>query len=228
MSGDESDFVVIDVETANADYASICQIGIVKFNAEGPLEEWSSYIDPEDDFDGFNVSIHGIDPSMVAGAPTFVGALPQLAGHLESNLVLSYSWFDRSAVWQAHEKYGLAVPSYNWLDVTRIVRRTWLDIAHGGFRLKNVAKRLGIKMERHHDALSDARTAGSIVLEALRQSGKSLAEWRSAAFKSITKPLSVNDVAASVPEDEIDHDGPLSGETVVFTGALSIPRNEAF
>ena len=64
-------FVAIDVETANADMASICQIGIAKY-ADGMLvEEWKSYVDPEDYFDGINVSIHGLDESVVKGAPTF-------------------------------------------------------------------------------------------------------------------------------------------------------------
>ena len=54
------DFVAIDVETANADMASICQIGIAKF-ADGELvEEWSSLVNPEDYFNFINVGIHGI------------------------------------------------------------------------------------------------------------------------------------------------------------------------
>ena len=53
-------FVAIDVETANADMASICQIGVARY-VEGELvEEWSSLVDPEDYFDPFNIEIHGI------------------------------------------------------------------------------------------------------------------------------------------------------------------------
>ena len=58
-------FIAIDVETANADMASICQVGIAKF-ADGQLVEvWSSLIDPEDFFDGINMAIHGIDAKAV-------------------------------------------------------------------------------------------------------------------------------------------------------------------
>ncbi|MBS3942717.1 MAG: hypothetical protein KGZ32_00550 [Dethiobacter sp.] len=68
-------FVAIDLETANADMASICQIGLVKCENGTLSDEWKTYVDPEDYFDGINVSIHGIDESVVKGAPKF----PELA-----------------------------------------------------------------------------------------------------------------------------------------------------
>ena len=65
------DFVAIDVETANADMASICQIGLAKYVNGVLSKEWKTYVDPEDYSDGINVSIHGIDESLVRGAPNF-------------------------------------------------------------------------------------------------------------------------------------------------------------
>ena len=53
------DFIAIDVETANADMSSICQIGIAKFR-DGKLSgEWVTYLDPQTYFDEMNISIHG-------------------------------------------------------------------------------------------------------------------------------------------------------------------------
>ena len=53
-------FLAVDVETANADYSSICQIGIAKFVDGELIERWVSLINPETYFDPFNTSIHGI------------------------------------------------------------------------------------------------------------------------------------------------------------------------
>ena len=54
-------FVVIDVETANPDPSSICQVGVASFR-EGQLHgSWESLVNPEDYFDGINLAIHGID-----------------------------------------------------------------------------------------------------------------------------------------------------------------------
>lgn len=65
------DFVAIDVETANSDLASICQIGIVGFEDGLPKHSWQSLVNPEDYFDDMNVLIHGIDEDAVKDAPTF-------------------------------------------------------------------------------------------------------------------------------------------------------------
>jgi hypothetical protein len=51
------EFVAVDVETANADVSTICQIGIARCSQESVLDEWKTYVDPEDYFDGINVSM---------------------------------------------------------------------------------------------------------------------------------------------------------------------------
>ena len=60
-------FVAIDVETANADMASICSIGVAAFEDGAVASEWYSLIDPDDFFDSINISVHGI--SVVDNCP---------------------------------------------------------------------------------------------------------------------------------------------------------------
>ena len=82
------EFVAIDVETANADMASICQIGIAQFKGGALAEEWKTYVDPQDHFDGINVSIHGIDEDVVAGAPTFAMLKDTLFSRLSGRIIV--------------------------------------------------------------------------------------------------------------------------------------------
>ncbi|MAW80826.1 MAG: transposase, partial [Parvularcula sp.] len=65
------EFAAIDVETANANMASICQIGVARFSNGQIVDEWETLVDPQSYFDMMNVSIHGIEEQDVAGAPTF-------------------------------------------------------------------------------------------------------------------------------------------------------------
>ena len=65
------DFVALDVETANADLASICQIGTATFQQGKIIDEFSTLIDPEDYFDPMNVYIHGITEDDVRNAPSY-------------------------------------------------------------------------------------------------------------------------------------------------------------
>lgn len=72
-------FVAIDVETANADMASICQIGAAVFERGEMVDHWSSLVDPNDYFDPVNVSIHGITVDDGRGA-SMCGAASEVLG----------------------------------------------------------------------------------------------------------------------------------------------------
>ena len=75
-------FNALDVETANADRASICQIGIVHIRDGAIRDHWQTLVDPEDWFDDLNVSIHGIAEEDVRGSPT----LPEIREELRKRL----------------------------------------------------------------------------------------------------------------------------------------------
>ena len=100
-------FIAVDVETANADMASICQVGFVKYQDGVPVQEWHSLVDPEDYFDGINVSIHGINEARVAGAPVLPDLADRIRATLAENISVCHTHFDRVAFSQAFERYGL-------------------------------------------------------------------------------------------------------------------------
>jgi DNA polymerase III subunit epsilon len=215
-----SSFTAIDVETANADLESICQIGIARFKDGELAGRWESLVNPQDYFDPFNVAIHGIDEDMVAHAPTFDDVHRELLRMLTDQVVVSHTHFDRIAVERVCERYDLTPLSCTWLDSARIVRRAWPDrYAESGYGLANVAADLGIEY-RAHDALEDARAAGLIVLHAVEATGLSISEW----LTRVRKPIRP---APSGADYDPNPEGPLFGEVVCFTGALTIPRRDA-
>ena len=122
-------FVAIDVETANADMSSICQIGLAKYENGVLAEEWKSYVDPEDYFDDINVSIHGIDYSTVKGAPTFPELADTLYSYLVGTVIVCHTHFDRVATHQAAQRYDIIAPECTWLDSARVARRAWTECA---------------------------------------------------------------------------------------------------
>ncbi|MDX9896099.1 MAG: BRCT domain-containing protein [Desulfofustis sp.] len=52
-------FISIDVETANPDMASVCQIGIAQFTNGKLTDEWTTLINPEGDYYGENIVFTG-------------------------------------------------------------------------------------------------------------------------------------------------------------------------
>ena len=215
-------FVALDFETANPSLDSICQIGVVVFADGCVVDSWETLVDPEDYFDGWNVSIHGIEESHVVGAPKFPEIFQRLCDLLVGQIVIHHTPFDTAALTRAFEKHDLCEVSCQWLDTARVVRRTWPEFSQRGYGLKNVAKHLGIDF-KHHAAQEDARAAGEILIQAIRLTGLTLTDWIIRAGKPIGS--SVHDATETYTRDG-DPEGVLFGETVVFTGTLSLPRRE--
>src|SRR3954469_18787680 len=164
-----ANFLCMDVETANADMASICSIGLVHFKGGVPVKRLKILIDPEDEFDPINVSIHGIRPEDVVGKPTMVEVLPIVSAALATAIVVHHTHFDRVAFCRAAEKYGFPDPGCRWLDSARVARRAWTRFAQRGYGLANLAAEFGIQFE-HHDACEDAYAAGQVLLRAIADS----------------------------------------------------------
>ena len=216
-------FVAIDLETANPDLASICQVGLAVFTANEPARTWQSLIDPEDEFSGVNISIHGIDAAQVRGAPRFSDVFQEIRSFLEGNIVVSHTAFDRVALERASDRYELPRVDCRWLDTARVARRAWNRFSRSGYGLESVAQWCGISF-RHHDAEEDARAAGEILVRAISDTGISLDQWLVRAKQPLTEGLSTG---SSAVKRRGDPSGPLSGEVAVFTGALTLARREA-
>ena len=214
-------FNAIDVETANADRASICQIGIVQVRDGEIRDRWQSLIDPEDWFDELNISIHGIDERKVRDSPT----LPQVRGvlreRLRGSVVVSHTSFDRVAFERAMTRYSLEQLQVTWLDSAKVVRRAWPDrFGRKGYGLNKVAEALGINFN-HHDAVEDARAAAEIVVRACVETETDIEGW----LRRVDRPIFPGTTASAKREGNVD--GVLFGETIVFTGALAFARREA-
>lgn len=220
MPLESANFVALDFETANADFSSVCQVGIVVFEHGVPAQSFSSLVDPEDDFSGLNISIHGIDEEAVRGAPNFRTIHPEITRLLRGQVTVSHSTFDRTALKQAEVRHGLLPIECRWLDTTRVVRRVWSQYSSAGYGLRNLTADFGIKI-RHHDATEDARGTGQILVRAINESAVGLDDWLIRAYKPLSGAADHKIARDGNPE------GPLYGDVVVFTGALAVPRHEA-
>ena len=108
------DFLAIDVETANSDMASICQIGFVIYENGQIKKEWSSLLNPEDYFDFWNESIHNITEDDVIESPKFPEIYEFLKQNLENYICVCHTHFDRVSINRTCEKYGLPSIQNKW------------------------------------------------------------------------------------------------------------------
>lgn len=219
----EPEFLALDVETASSNRGSICQVGIVGFSGGQEVLSWSQLIDPREAFDGFNTNLHGISAATVRGAPCFTQALPRLHDLINDRLTVAHSAFDRGAITEACRSWGHKEPSTRWVDSVLAARVAWPDLPN--HKLNTVSQHLGIPLN-HHDALSDARAAGLILIHAVEKTGVSPEDWlspskrksASLAAKGIVEPVKTR---SRKPTGT----GSLSGERVVMTGDFRLVRS---
>lgn len=205
----DPDFVVVDVETACSRVSSICQIGIIGFRGGNEVFEYETLIDPCDDFSSFNTRIHGITADHVAGKPVFADIHSIVDKHLRGRITVAHSYFDKGALGAACRVHGRNVIETTWLDSVWVAKRAWPELS--SHKLNILSRHLGIK-HKHHDALSDARAAGWVVVKAIEQTGITLGDW--------LKPANSRGGKAPPPAAE----GPLKGARVAILGA---PRDGA-
>lgn len=216
-------FAALDVETANRQQRSICQVAVVVFENGREIAGDVVYVDPEDEFDPFHVRLHGIGQEQVRGALKFSEVHTRLKPILAGHYVVSHHTFDPVAIRQACSFHQLEDLHCRWLDSCAASRRAWPHLKEqGGHGLRNLADHFGLRF-RHHDALEDARTAGLLMLRAMEETGIDLDGWVDA-----TKPRARDGYSGSkrMLTREGDGDGPLLGEMIVFTGNFSVDKYE--
>ena len=167
---EKTDFIAIDVETANNSPGSICQIGIVLYRGGKEYREWDSLVNPGQPYNFYNVRVHGITETDTRNSPVFGDVAGELSELLQGNNVVSHTFFDRTAMTQAFSDSGNAMPGTAWYDSVKIARKAWPLIEGGSYGLKNLCRILEFEF-KHHDALEDAKAAGNVVLKAADKLG---------------------------------------------------------
>ena len=158
-------FNVVDVETANYDQATICQVGVINVVSGRILDEWATLVDPEDDFLSMFTGIHGIAEEHISDAPILPAIWDDLRSRVEGKVLIAHNTaFDRNALDRAADSYNLNRLKVTWRDSLSIARCAWPHMP-GKHGLKNLTAQLGIRFT-HHDALEDARAAAMVVLKA--------------------------------------------------------------
>lgn len=228
------DFCAIDFETANWFRGSPCAVGLVRV-LDGQVVETRRWLmrPPEgyDDFEPFNVHLHGITPEMVRDEPRFADRLPQIvdfAGGLP--LVAHNAAFDMGVIRDACEASDVTWPDASYACTLVFSRATWSLLSYS---LPWVADAAGVPLGRHHEPESDARAAAFILMAIAHHHGatslQGIADTTHARIGTMTAESwsschrvwsqGRGDIPDTNPDADPDH--PFYGREIVFTGALS-------
>ena len=156
-------FTAIDVETPNRYSRSICSIGLVHVDEAGEPIRLHYLVNPEDDFDGINISIHGIRPEYVENEPTLATIWPEIEPYFSDGLVVAHNaLFDLPVMRRALERHEIYAEHWRYLCTLEKARRHIPKDAFGSHKLDALCEGLGIALESHHNALCDALACANL------------------------------------------------------------------
>ncbi|NLK94701.1 MAG: hypothetical protein GX275_05880 [Clostridiales bacterium] len=234
-------YVVIDFETANANRSSACSIGIIEVENDIITKENEFLINPEEDFDGFNIAINGITPEMVKDKPNFKKLWSFIKPMLENKIVIAHNAaFDMSVLRHTLDKYNIPYPTFTYSCTRILSKKTWPELIN--YKLDTVAKYLGIEFT-HHKACEDAKATAIIFSNILKinntnsfedlhqqlrvNPGESLPNTYSpACVKHSSRTFKISNLHPDL--NSIDESHEFFNKGIAFTGTLtSMPRKDA-
>ena len=156
-------FVAIDFEIAAPQWSTPCSVAMVRVRDGQVCDSWSSLINPESEFGAMQIRIHGITPTMVAGAPKFPEVLPQIIDFIGPDVMIAHNVpFDGGVLRQTIERYNLHIPEIRTFCTYAAARLLKLGCIN--YRLPSVCGSLGVTLGKHHDAVCDARACAECMI----------------------------------------------------------------
>ena len=153
-------YTVFDVETANERRDSICAIGIIRYENNKTVYEKELLINPETEFNYFNVKVHGITEADVANAPTFPEVWGEIKKYFDQTILVAHNAksMDLCALYRTLERYGLPPVRNQYICTLELAKTIFKgNDSVQSYRLDVLSGLYDIKLLNHHNALDDAR-----------------------------------------------------------------------
>ncbi|BBX30031.1 3'-5' exonuclease [Mycolicibacterium alvei] len=169
------DFVAIDFETANPNYASVCAMGWATVRNGVVADRGSWLCRPPaglHEFGPYNVRVHGITAETVANQPTFAERVPELLECLNTGLpiVAHNAVFDIGVLDQALATCGRSRPPIPH-HCTKVWAKRLIQLPK--YTLPQVCAHLGVVLGKHHEAGDDAHAAALVAIRLAEFAGVS-------------------------------------------------------
>jgi DNA polymerase-3 subunit epsilon len=169
------DFIAIDFEIANPNYASVCAAGWATVR-DGLIVDQGSWLcrppTGHEQFGLYQVRIHKITADKVATQPTFAERVPELLAILGDGppIVAHNAAFDFNVLQRALATCHLMPPR-----TPHHCTKKWSKqlLALPNYKLTTVCKYFGLSLDRHHEPASDALAAARIALRLAEMVGVS-------------------------------------------------------
>jgi DNA polymerase-3 subunit epsilon len=156
-------WALVDVETSGLRPAQhrVLSVAVITMGPDGEQTgEFSTLLDPG--CDPGPVHIHGLTAERLRGAPTFEQVAGHLAAFLRGRVMVAHNaQFDYGFLAHEFARAGQRLPVDQRLCTLALNRR--LAPPTRNMRLSTLAAHYGVRQQRAHDALDDARVLAGVL-----------------------------------------------------------------
>jgi DNA polymerase-3 subunit epsilon len=157
-------FAVVDIETTGGSLhagSRITEVAVVVHDGVTVINRFSSLVNPGIAIPKFITHLTGITDEMVHAAPPFSAIAEELAMLFENKIFVAHNVsFDLGHIKSEFQRCGITFETER-LCTCQLSRKIFPGF--GSYALNALTKNLGIKMERHHRAMSDAIASSQIL-----------------------------------------------------------------
>lgn len=221
-----SDYTVVDLETTGLSPTSdsIIEFAAVKVRDGLVVDQYSTLINPETPICREVTMLSGITDEMLQNAPLIEAVLPECIQFIGLDIIVGHNIsFDLSFLQPAAHALGLPLDN-DYVDTLQLSRRLCPELEN--HKLCTLQQHFGVENPDAHRALSDCLCTHGCYQKLRELLGSSplpqqITKRKSRISAHIRPGDFVMDPACAV------EGSPLCGKIIVFTGELSISRQEA-
>lgn len=222
-------YIMIDIETTglSPDWDSIIEVAAVKIDNGEIIDEYSSFVEYNDELPEFITDLTGITSEMLIGAPSPQIVMKELSDFIGNDIIIGYNVnFDINFLYDYFEKHLNLKLNNDYVDCMRIARKLYPEKKH--HRLKDMVSLFDINVDTEHRALDDCRTTKLVydnLQNVIASKYKDIKQFIK-LFSQTSKWVNAKEITTT--KTRFDETHPLYGKKCVFTGALEkMKRQEA-
>lgn len=154
-------YAALDFETMDTWRATVCQVSCVIFEDGKVVDKYTSLIKPPSRYENpFCVEVHGIRYCDVENSPSFDEVWPQIDEMIGDCKIIAHNApFEKSCLKACNEEFGTKC-DYEFIDTLKISRKYLNEMC--SHSLDSVCWKLGVTLNKHHDAEEDAVACGEV------------------------------------------------------------------
>ena len=160
-------YIAFDVETPNCANDRMSAIGITVIEDGVIVDDFYSLVNPEARFDYFNVQLTGITPEMAEKAPTFSELWAELEPLMSGGTLIAHNApFDMGVLAKCLSAYDIEWQrAASYACTCAMGRVCYPELSN--HKLNTMCAYLDLNLE-HHNAGSDSRACGELLLDYMR------------------------------------------------------------